>query len=241
MSPGAQLSAVNGVLVEALPLLELPLSESLILFGVPDQHLRLVVDTSGLAHSLDHARGVVKKIVGINNTYLNALLGAVGAVCLTSLTSRLGTDNTFLAKIVEQLAKLAVAGLILTEVVPTSQLAQRRKCAAVVAGNAVLGVADEEDEVVRREEVLGKDGRVVPLGPCVVRVGLAGTVFPCLYGRKLGGVCSNAAAVVRHRWADRRWPLLAHGWDPVLCHVLDEGALSLYFVSIFAARLQDTR
>jgi hypothetical protein len=55
VSPGAQLSAVDGILVETLPLLELPLSKGLVLFRIPYEHFWLVVDTGGFAYSLDHA------------------------------------------------------------------------------------------------------------------------------------------------------------------------------------------
>lgn len=55
VSSGSQLSAVDGILVEALPLLKLPLGKGLILFCVPSEHFWLVVDTGGFAYSLDHA------------------------------------------------------------------------------------------------------------------------------------------------------------------------------------------
>lgn len=228
VSPWAQICAVDGVLMETLPLLELSFSKSLILWCIPNQHLRLVVDTSGLADSFDHARRVVKQIVSVNNADLDALRSTVGAICLSSLTSRLGADYSLLAKVVKELAKLRVASLVLAEVVPASQLAQGRLCAAVVAGNAVFRVADEEDKVVCCEKVLGKDGRVAIFNSGVEGVGFAGAIVSRLHGREFGCVCSNAAAVVGHRRADGCRSLFAYRRDPVLRHILDEGAFPLY-------------
>jgi hypothetical protein len=186
VSPWTQVCAVDGVLMEALPLLELSFSESLVFWCIPEQHLRLVVDTGGLADSFDHPRRVVKQIVSVNNTDLNALsiaICTVGAICLSSLASRLGADDSLLAKEIKKLAKLRVASLVRAEVVPASQLAQGRLCAADVAGNAVFRVTNEEDEVVCCEEVFGEDGRIAILNSSVEGVGLAGAILPRLYGR----------------------------------------------------------
>jgi hypothetical protein len=232
VSPWSQVCAVDGVLVEALPLFELCFGESLIFWCVPEKHLGLVVDTSGLADSLNHARRIVEQIISVDDADLDALSIAVCAIGLASLASRLGADDSLFAKVVEKLAELRVASLILAEVVPASQLAQGRLCAAVVAGNAVLGMADEEDEVVCFKEVLGKDSWVAILNSGIEGVGLAGAVFPRLDGREFGSVCSNTATVVGHRWTDGGRSLLALRRNPVLCHVLNEGAFALFTVSM---------
>ena len=98
----------------------------------------------------------------------------------------------------------------------------------MVAGNAVLGVSDEEDEVVCCEEVSGEDGRVALLNSGIVRVWFAGLIFPCLYWRELVGVRAHTAAVVGHGRTDGRGPRLALRRNPVLCHVFDESALALF-------------
>ena len=234
MSPCAQLCAVNSIFVKALPLLECLLGLRSIVLGIPDKHFRLVFDASGLAHSLNHAGWVVEQVIRVDDTDLNALLVAI---CLTSLTSRLGTNYAFLAEEVKQLPKLNIASLVLAEVIPTSHLVERRQCAAVVAGNAVLRMTNKENEVVCCEEIFRKDRRIAGFTLGVVRVRFACVVFPSLYWREFIGVCSNTAAVVRHRGADSRWSGLARRWNPVLCHVLDEGALALRIVSIYSANV----
>jgi hypothetical protein len=227
VSPGAQLSAVDGILVETLPLLELPLSKGLVLFCIPYEHFWLVVDTGGLAYSLDHARRVVEQLISVHNADLDALRVAVGTVGLAGLASRLRADDSLLAEVIEQLTQLRVSRLVLSEVIPTCQLIQGRECAAVVARNAVLGVSDEENKVVCCEKVSGEDSRVSLLNSRIVRVRFAGLIFPSLYGRKFVGVCANAATVVGHGRADGRRPRLALRRNPVLCHVFDESALAL--------------
>ena len=98
----------------------------------------------------------------------------------------------------------------------------------MVAGNAVLGVSNEENEVVCCEKISGEDSRVALLNSSIVRVRFAGLVFPSLYWRELVGVRANTAAVVGHGRTDGRGPRLALRRNPVLCHVFDESALALF-------------
>jgi hypothetical protein len=228
VSPGPQVGAVNGVLVESPPLLKRLLGSCLVFFRVPVQHPRVVLEAGCLAESFNHGRRVVKQVISINDADLNAMAVAVGAVGLAigfGLASELRADLSLVSQVVEQAAKLVVASLIRPEVVETRHLVQRRYRAAVVAGNAVFRMTDQEGEVVGCEEIGGDHGRVVWLALGVVRVWRTAVVLSALHRREPGGICSNATLVVGHGRCDAC--RLAIGWYPVLSHIFDKSALAL--------------
>lgn len=170
MGPRPQSIAIKRVLVETLPLLKRHLGPGLVLLGIPHQHLGLPLDTRALAVRLDHARRVIEEIVGIDNADLYALRVPIHFAIGFGFSSKLGADLAYAAQVVEQNAELFVSSLVGTEVVETGHLVERGDRAAVVARDAVLGMADQECEVVGCEKVCGDHGRIPRLCFGVIRV-----------------------------------------------------------------------
>jgi len=166
VSSGLELGRVNGVLVEASPLLECLLCIGVVFIVVPVQHAGGVFDANALAELLKDGRGVVQKIISVNDTdvYSSALLLAV-------LTCKLGADLTTRTEVVEQATLLIVSSLGRHEVVETSDCVERGDGASPVAGNAVLGVTDEEGEMELVQDIGRDHGGVSRLGLCGVGVG----------------------------------------------------------------------
>jgi hypothetical protein len=226
----SQFSAVKRVLVETLPLFKRFLGNCLVFLSLPGEHLRLPLDACSLAKRLDHVGRVVQQVIGVNDTDLNASAVSIrGVVGFIFLVCKLGADLAFAAQVVEKAAELFIASLVRTEVVETSHLVQRWDSAAVVAGNAVLRMADKEGEVVGCEKISRNDSGIVWLSLRVVRIQRGVRLGASLDGRKLSGVCSNATAVVGQRWRNSRG--LRIRWYPILCHIFNKGTFSLIFVS----------
>lgn len=166
MSSGLQLGRVDSVLVEASPLLKCLLGVGVIFVVVPVQHAGGVLDANALAKLLKNGRRVVQKIISVNDTdvYSSTLLLAV-------LTCKLGTNLATRTEVVEQATLLIVSSLGRHEVVKTSDCIERGDSASPVAGNAVLGVTDEEGEVELVQDIVRDNGGVSRLGLCGVGVG----------------------------------------------------------------------
>ena len=158
---GLQVLGVDGVLVEAVPLLESVLGLLVLLLGVPVQHAHVELDADGSAVVPEHALWVVKEVVGVQNADLDAVGRGDGAVVW--LAADLGADDAGVFAVVEEAAELIVASLLGHELVEAGLLDKRWHAAPVIAGNGVAGVADKEGEVELLEQLLGHDRRVVGL------------------------------------------------------------------------------
>ena len=97
----------------------------------------------------------------------------IGLISRRGFTSELWAYLAFTTQVVKQAAQLVISSFVGTEVVEASQLVKWRDRAAVVAGDTVLGVANEKGEMVGSEEVTRDDGRIVRLSLRFVRVGRA--------------------------------------------------------------------
>lgn len=165
MSSGLQGGRVDGVLVEASPLLECGLGLLVILLGVPGQQFRRVFHTNALAKALDDGTRVVKQVVSVNNANVDCSLislvlpiGVAGTV--GRLSGDLGTNLTNVAQVIEYSALLVVTCLLGHEVVETSDIVKRGHCASEVTWNAVLRVSDQEGKVKLLQDISGDDSRV---------------------------------------------------------------------------------
>ena len=164
--------------MEALPFLKGFLGKFLVFLVVPDQHLRIPLDSRGLAERLDGLGRLVEKVVcvddadldGVTVTVGSIIRRTIGAVRFSLLASRIWSDLAFGTQVVEEAAQLVVASFIGAEVVEASHFVQGRDGAAVVAGNAVFWVADEEGEVVCLQEICWDDAGVVGLAVGVVGI-----------------------------------------------------------------------
>lgn len=145
MGSGLELGRIDGILVETFPLLKSLFGILVVLFVVPVQHAGRILDTNTLAELLKNSRGGVQKVIGIDNANVHGSALVLSVCCV--LTSDLGANLTARTKVVEQTALLVVSSLGGHEVVETSDLIKRRNGASPVAGNAVLGVTNEEGEV----------------------------------------------------------------------------------------------
>lgn len=229
-----QVLGVDGVLVEAVPLLEGVLGRLVLLLGVPVQHALVELDADRGAVVPEHALGVVEKVVGVHDADLDAVGLGHGAVVF--LAADLGTDDAGVLAVVEETAELVVAGLLGHELVEAGLLDKRRHTAAVVAGDGVARVADQEGEVELLQQLPGHDRGVAGLGRSAVRVLSALGVLHhnprVLVSDTLGraicavstvGADTTLGDVQRRRHAGR---LLV--WrDEVVSDVFDEDALAL--------------
>ena len=156
-----EILGVNGILVETVPFLERVLGLLVLLLGVPVQHAHVELDADGSAVVPEHAFWVVEEVIGVQDADLDAVGRGHGAV--VGLAADLGADDTGVFAVVEEAAKLIVAGLLGHELVEAGLLDERRNAAPVIAGNGVARVADKEGEVELLEQLLGHDRRVVGL------------------------------------------------------------------------------
>jgi len=204
VSSGLESRRVDGVLVEASPLLELVLGELVVLWCIPLEHGGLEVDADAGAEFAHDALWVVQKVVGVDDADLVAgggvavgvaiAVGVAVAVSVRLLSGDGGPDDAFVLQVVEDATLLVIAGLFGHEVVETGDLVERRNGAAPVAGNAVDRVTDQKGKVKLLEDLFGDHGRVARLGDGWVRVwcglGVDGTVDGVSIGdgnRVLGG------------------------------------------------------
>lgn len=247
---GLEVLGVDGVLVEAVPLLERVLGLLVLLLGVPVQHAHVELDADGGAVVPEHALWVVEEVVGVKDANLDAVGRCDGAI--VGLAADLGADDTGVFAVVEEAAELIVAGLLGHELVEAGLLDKRRHATPVIAGNGVARVADKEGEVELLEQLLGHDRRVVGLRRSVIREGSA-LVTRQGHGRVLvGGLLHLTVRAVRLavgadaalRDAKRRSDTgrLLVRWHKVVCDVFDEDALALMVaMSAFTGRAKNFR
>lgn len=164
--PGLQATALNRIIVEALPLLKRPLGLSVIFLGIPVQHPWIIVHSNLLAVCLDNAVRVIEQVIRINHRDAHLPVLQVPLV----LASDCWADMSPRLEEVEDAAKLVVASLAGIEVVKSGHLVERRDGAAEVGGDAAAGVADQECEVELLQDLLRDHGGVSGLGLGVVRV-----------------------------------------------------------------------
>lgn len=156
-----QVLGVDGVVVEAVPLLEGVLGVLVLLLRVPVQHAHVELHADGRAVLSEDALGVVEEIVGVDDADLDAAGLRHGAVVLAAADLR-ANDAGVLA-VVEDAAELVVASLLRHELVEARLLDKRGHAAAVIAGNRVARVADKEGEVELLEQLSGHDSRIARL------------------------------------------------------------------------------
>ena len=158
---GLEVFGVDGVLVEAVPLLESVLGLLVLGLGVPAQHAHVELDADGSAVVPEHALGVVEEVVGVQDADLDAVGRGDGAV--VGLAADLGADDAGVFAVVEEAAELIVASLFGHELVEAGLLDERRDTTPVIAGNGVARVADKESEVELLEQLLWHHRGVVGL------------------------------------------------------------------------------
>lgn len=103
MSPGAQLIALDGIVVPSRPLLK-SLDAVFLVIVVPDKHFGCEVNAGPLAVVLDGRLRVIKHIVGVDNDDLVTV------------------DDTLLKEVVEKTAKLQISSFIGHEVCESGDL-----------------------------------------------------------------------------------------------------------------------
>jgi hypothetical protein len=192
VSSGLELGRVDGVLVEASPLLECLLGMSVVFLVVPVQHAGRVLDANAVAELLKNGRRVVQKIISVDDTDVHSSI-----LLLAVLTCKLGTNLAARTEVVEQATLLIVSSLGRHEVVETSDCVERGDRASPVARNAVLGVTDEEGEMELVQDVGRDNGGVSRLGLC--GVGIRRRVLDCTVGvcaiGSVGDISQGVAAV----------------------------------------------
>lgn len=186
--PRLQGPAMDGILVEALPLLEGGFGARVLGGRVPAQHGVGVVEPDGAAVGGQDAGRVVQEVVGVDDADLDLVVVVVvvvvvrvsvaqgravdGAVADDAVAVRtvrraarhLRADLADLPQVIERAAQFVVAGFRGHEVVEARDAVERRDGAAVVRRDAGARVADQEGEVEPLEDGGRDDGRVVRLG-----------------------------------------------------------------------------
>lgn len=247
---GLEVLGVDGVLVEAVPLLESVLGLLVLLLRVPVQHAHVELDADGGAVVPEHALGVVEEVVSVQDADLNAV--GRGDSAVVGLAADLGADDTGVFAVVEEAAELIVACLFGHELVEAGLLDEWWHATPVIAGNGVARVADKESEVELLEQLFGHDRRVVGLRRSVIREGSA-LVTRHRHGRVLvSGVFHLSVRAVRlaigadatlrdaQRRSDARRLLVR--WHKVVCDVFDEDSLALMMaMSAFTGREKNFR
>ena len=174
MCPGDQSSRVDGIVVPSPPFLKLVPREFVVLGSVPGQHRFVKSDSDAGAELAHDSLGVVQEVVGIDDAdFVLATVGSAvrGSVGVT--VGDLGTNNVFIFEPVEDAALLVVTGFLWEEIVPSSDVGKWLGRAADVAGNAVLGVTDQESKVELLQDLSGNDSGVAGLCDCRVWVDTA--------------------------------------------------------------------
>lgn len=236
--------------MEAPPLRELLPGEAAVLLAVPAEHVGRVLDADAPAVGLDHGRGVVEEVVCVDDADLHSFFGrsvdavhTIGAVHLLDTldvgveTTRgdVRSDKAHLAHVLKDPADLVVAGLGGVEIVEARHLVQRRDGAAVVRGDAVVRIADQEGEVEPGQHLQRHDGRVARLG-----LGVVGVRLRLVVGAVSVDTAGMVAPVDVPR-ADSAFDPLQGGGDAgglavrgneVVDDVFDEDGLSLLEVSM---------
>lgn len=169
--PGLEARAVNGVVVEAVPLLKSLGGVLLVVVVAPLQHGRAVVHADLLAVGLEDGLWVVEQVVGVDDgdgAAVGLALAVVERLVQGRLVARLGRpDDALVQQVVEEPAQLVVPGLGRHEVVEARELAQGRDRAAVVRGDGPPRVPDQERPVEAAHHLGRHHGRVVLLGVVV--------------------------------------------------------------------------
>lgn len=229
-------STVDSIIMKALPFLKRIPSSLMRLFSVPDQHFGIILDSDFLAISFDDGFGVIQEIVGVDDGDANFTIFQ-----LAMLSSNGWTNLLLLAEEVENAAKFVVSGLLGHEVVEPGDLVEGWDGAAVVGGNAVTWVSDQECEVELLQDLCWNDGWISGLGFGVIRVWsfmiavrspVVGPVRVTV--RKAIGmairlaICSDSflGSLSTQRWSNSG--LFSLWRNQVVGDVLDEEAFSLF-------------
>lgn len=196
---------MDGILVEALPLVERRLGARVVVRRVPFQHGVGVVEPDGAAVRGQDTGRVVEEVVGVDDADVDLAVvlisdsrsrggvavdvKAVGDVVVVMMSDAVGglpvrraardlrSDLADVAQVVKDAAQLVVAGFRGHEVVEAGDAVERRDGAAVVRRDAGARVTDQEGEVELVEDGGRNDGGVVGLGGRGVGVRRFGGVF----------------------------------------------------------------
>lgn len=146
----------------------------LILFGVPFQHIVVVLYAYALTESFDDEFWAVEEVVGVHNADFNSGLAVSVAVRIANFVptlvapSRLGGDDgSHLAngaQIVENATDLVVASFGGHEVIEACKLVERRDRAAIIGWDAVARMADQENKMELVQDLRWHDRGVSGLG-----------------------------------------------------------------------------
>jgi hypothetical protein len=254
-----QVLALDGIIVETNPLGKGLFDVLLVFRVVPVEHVGGEGNASLFAKSLNNLLGVVQQVIGINDCDGNLVLLlavaiglAVGGVTIHLTigmtvgvaigvaigtvgvaiggSGHLGTlrhgwsNNALLPKIVKQDAELRISSLVHHEVLEARHIIQRRNGAAVERGDAAPRVTDEECKMVLLHHVQRQHR------------GVAGLSRTDALGVSIGDALLDTVGRVTIGFviAERRSNCcgLSIRCHYVICHILDEDALSLLLLSI---------
>ena len=173
MLSGMQTGRIDGILMEALPLLEGIFGEFVVFRGIPFKHGRLELDANTRAELAHDAFGIVEQIISVDHADLDSTLfiGVTIGCSVRLLTGNLGTDSSSAAEVIKDSSLLIVASFSRHEVVEAGDIVERRNSASPVTRNAVTRMADKESKVELLEDLLWDDSWVTWLGDGRVRVG----------------------------------------------------------------------
>lgn len=246
MWPRLQARALNGIVVEAIPLLKRLGSVFLVFIIAPLKHLGCVVNADLLAVYLEDSLGVLQQVIRVNDSdggptrpvavdtvtvrprgIVQCLVQRRGLACPAR------ANDALCKQVVKEAAQLIVTCFRGHEVVEACDGVQRRDGAAVVGRNRAARVADQKSPVEATEHVGRHDGGIVLLldravcGAVDEAIGVVGdmsVVAVCVAAVALIAVGQGVAAEKRRRKRN----MFAIWWEKIVCDVLDEDSLALF-------------
>lgn len=228
---------LNSIFMEPFPFLKRRLCNLLVFLGIPLQHSGVIFDAHAATECPDHGLRVVEEIVRIDDADLDAVtvvtVGSVGrravaggiAITMVAIldASNLWADKTYLTQIVEHPAQLIVARLRRVKLVKPRHSIQGGDGAAVVRGNAVMRVPDEEGEVEPSQQRGWDNGRITRFSRGVVR-----RLFLLLGRVAIGANSALRQSMLDERRCDAGGRTVRR--DQVMDNIFDEDAFSLEIV-----------
>ena len=236
---GLEGNTIDSIFVETRPFRESGLSNAMVVFVIPIQHVRAILDPDFLAIGFNDARWIVEKIIGINNSDADLAIFQFGIPTGDSRPNLL-----LLAKKFEEAVKLIVSSLRWHEVIETSDLVERRNRAAPIGWNAVAWMTDQEREVKLLQDLCRYNCGVTELCLSVVRIrSLIATICSAVNAAVVDSIRNTVHLSIGHSICSDALlsGFASEGWrdgcrldfrrDEVVRNILDEETFALRFVS----------
>lgn len=168
--------------METSPFLKCLFGILVVFLGIPLEHIRDIFQADTAAKRLNRFRRLVKHVIRVDNADLDPGVVSVRDCVIVVARCDARSDQVSCAQIVESPAQLVVPCFGGVVVVEPCHLVQRGDRAAVVRGDAEMGITNEESEMESREDLVGYYGGISWFWVRWVRIGLLFGVDAVLMG-----------------------------------------------------------